>query len=102
MVYGYPANGQNQALDAATPVKIFSSNKARAGVRVTNNSAISVYLVAVNGGSTPPTLTTMYTNLLSYPLLTPGNFWEDYGRETDVYALAASGTPSIFTEELMP
>jgi len=102
MSYGFPANGQNQALNAATPVKIFSSNRARQGVRVTNNSGISVYIVAVPSGQTAPTLADMVTNLKSYPVLTSGLFWEDGNRTADVYAIAASGNPSVYTEELMP
>lgn len=92
-------NNANQALNATTPVKVLSSNSIRAGYRLTNFSGILIYVVAVHPGDVP-TLTTMKTNKVSQQI--PSNSWiEDGGRSVDVYALADSGTPNLFVEELM-
>jgi len=111
---GPPGDWTSKAVDNITPIKLFSTNNTtRVGWQASFGTCTSivVYFAEVPEGSTAPTFADIVTN---------GKYIVDYldksgsvfppnpsagmpsGRKVDVYAVAASGSGTIWVRELLP
>jgi len=102
MRYSTVRNGAAVALDAVTPVRILAGTETRIGARITNRSAVVMYVAAVRAGAAAPTKTNMVDESKADYAMAAGTTIIDYaGPGVDYYAVLASSTGSAYVNELI-
>lgn len=93
----------NTVTVTATAAKLFSSNSnGRRGYRFMNWGAEAVYVLELRAGSSAPTAADIVTNKFCNfpPVQAESSFESAAGKLTDVWVVTASGTATVWPEEL--
>lgn len=103
MNYTKPGSVQTVALDAVTPVKLFSTRtQGNKGWRLYNPSAtVSILIGIVPAGGTAPTYAQLVAGQYTDYKLSPEATVDDTGAACDVYACVVSGTLTVYPKEML-
>ena len=99
--YTHIVDGASKALDAVTPILLFTSRTIGSfGWRLCNPSASqTIYIKCVKSGGSAPSFANMTAGQVSYRV-GPYQTVDDGGINVDVYAAVSSGTLTVYPQEL--
>ena len=98
--YNNPDNSQSTALAAVTVTKISPPlTGKRIGLRGSNPTQTSLYIVLVLAGSAPPSAASVVYGQWAYSV-PAGSSWQDAGGNVDAYAYSTAGG-TVYCEELV-